>query len=104
MKEAHTGPIDTLPEDAELVMTVDHVMRVKGTILIGRVECAEVRPGVRVIAVGDGPICRGVVRSIERFAEILPLARRGDEVGILIRGWADFPLAPGVRLYLDRAA
>jgi translation elongation factor EF-Tu-like GTPase len=97
------GPIDSIPDGAELLMTADHVMRVPvagttGTILVGRVECGEVRPGDAVFAAGDQPICRGRVGSVERFCELLPLARRGDEVGVLVYGWAEFPLGDGVRL------
>jgi GNAT superfamily N-acetyltransferase len=103
MDDNHTGPTDVLPEGAELLMTVEHVMRAKGTILVGRVECPEVRPGDRVVAVGERPICRGIVSSVERFAETLPLGRRGDEVAVLIRGWGEFPLPFGVRLFRVRS-
>jgi translation elongation factor EF-Tu-like GTPase len=103
MDEIHTGPTDTLPDSAELLLTAEHVMRGKGTILVGRVECAEVRPGDRVVAVSDRPICRGVVSSVERFMEMLPVARRGDEVGVLVRGWGKFHLPLGVRLFLVRS-
>ncbi len=99
MGEVHTGPIDVLPDGAVLLLTAEHVMRAKGTILCGRVECDEVWPGDRVAAVADRPLCKGVVGGLERFMELLDVARRGDEVGLMVRGWAEFPLAPGVRLY-----
>ena len=100
MEEVHTGPIDELPDGAVPLLTVEHVMRAKGTIFCGKVACDEVRPGDRVAAVADRPLCKGVVGGLERFMELLDVAHRGDEVGLMVRGWADFPLAPGVRLYL----
>jgi ribosomal protein S18 acetylase RimI-like enzyme len=100
--ENHTGPTDALPEGAELLLTAEHVLRGKGTIRVGRVECSEVRPGDRVVAVGERPICRGVVSGVETFAQTLPVARRGDEVGVLVRGWGDFHLPVGVRLFRVR--
>lgn len=101
MIEVHTGPIDVLPEGAVALMTADHVMRLRGDgyVFCGQVECDLVRPGDRVVAVVAGPVCRGVVSGIERFCEQVNVARRGDEVGIMIRGWGGFSFAPGVRLY-----
>jgi translation elongation factor EF-Tu-like GTPase len=94
------GPTDELPEGAELMLTAANVMRGKGTFLIGRIECAEVRLQDRVVAVTEKSICRGVVVAIERWMQSLAVARRGDEVALMMRGWADFPVVPGTRLYL----
>ncbi|WP_148087845.1 hypothetical protein [Gemmata obscuriglobus] len=93
------GPCDQLPAGAELILTAEHVMRAKGTILVGRVECEVLRVGDRVVAVADRLICRGVAVAIERWMQTLDEVRRGDEVGVLVRGWADFPITPGTRLY-----
>jgi translation elongation factor EF-Tu-like GTPase len=95
----HTGPVDVLPDGAVLLLTAEHVMRPNVTVLCGRIECEEVRIGDRVVAVAVGPICKGVVSGLERFAEDLAVARCGDEVGVVVRGWREFPLAPGVRLF-----
>ncbi len=100
MSDAVIGPCDHLPAGARLILTAEHVMRAKGTILVGRVECEELRVGDWVVAATDRPICRGVAVAIERFMQPLDVARRGDEVGALVRGWADFPVGPGTRLYL----
>ena len=94
------GPTDYLPEGAELIMNATHVMRCKGTFLVGRIECDELRIGDRVVAVTEKPICRGVAVSIERWMQTMEVAHRGDEVAVMVRGWADFPVGPGTRLYL----
>ena len=100
MDEPIIGPTDHLPEGAVLIMTAEHVMRAKGTILVGRIECDELRVGARVVAVTDKPICKGVAFAIERWMQTMLVAHRGDEVGVMVRGWADFPMGPGTRLYL----
>jgi translation elongation factor EF-Tu-like GTPase len=100
MADAIIGPVSDLPAGAELVLRAEHVVRFKGTIFVGRIECAELRPGDHVVAVTDKPVCRGVVVGIERFRELTEVARRGDEVGVLVRGWGAFPVGVGARLFL----
>jgi translation elongation factor EF-Tu-like GTPase len=100
MDEPIIGPADHLPEGAVLILTAEFVSRAKGTILVGRIECEELRVGDRVVAVTDKPICKGVACAIDRRMELSHVAHRGDEVGVLVRGWADFPMGPGTRLYL----
>jgi translation elongation factor EF-Tu-like GTPase len=100
MDESIIGPTDHLPDGAVLILTAEHVMRAKGTILVGRIECDELRVGDRVVAVTDKPICKGVACAVDRWIELSQVAHRGDEVGVMVRGWADFPVGPGTRLYL----
>jgi translation elongation factor EF-Tu-like GTPase len=99
MAEAFTLPPDTLPPDAELALSAERVMRLKGTIVVGRVECAELRLGDVVVAVGAGPICQGRVCGWERFPRPPAVVRRGEEIALMFSHWDGYDLPQDVRLF-----
>jgi hypothetical protein len=88
-----------LPPDAELALTAQRVMRLKGTIVVGRVECEELRLGDVVVAVGAGPICQGRVCGWERFPRPPEVARRGEEIALMFSHWGGYDLPQDVRLF-----
>jgi translation elongation factor EF-Tu-like GTPase len=90
---------DQLPDGAELALTAQRVLRLKGTIVVGRVECEELRLGDVVVAVGAGPICRGRVTNLEQFLRQPEFVLRGEEVAIMFSHWGDFELPQDVRLF-----
>ncbi len=72
------------------VMTVRHVVRFKGTILVGKLEC-----DIKVndeIKVGDHP---ARIFGIESFWSLLESAPAGEEVAIMIRNISEVPVEPG---------
>src|SRR5262245_34707359 len=100
MTKPITLPPDTLPPDAELVLVARRVMRLKGTIVVGRVECEELRLGDLVVAVGTGPICQGRVCGWERFTRPPPeVVRRGEEIALMFSYWSGYDLPQDVRLF-----
>jgi translation elongation factor EF-Tu-like GTPase len=89
----------TLPADAELVLTGKPFVWKRMTIVVGRVECDELRAGDEVVLVGSAPVWRGRLPSLEQFQKVLESARRGEEVGVLFSALGREPLPPEVRLY-----
>ena len=93
-------PPVTLPSDADLVFTADDVYVWRRTaILVGRVECDELRVGDEVVAVGDGPVGRWQVAGLEQFNRALSAAVRGEKVGVVLGPRAPAALPAGVRLF-----
>jgi len=103
MGEFNTAPPDALPPGAELALTAEHVVRVKGTVVVGRVECDELHLGDVVVAVGAAPICQGRVAGWEQFNRPAPAAvRRGEQIALMFDHWGRYELPPDVRLYRIR--
>jgi translation elongation factor EF-Tu-like GTPase len=90
---------ESLPADAELALTADRVLWLRTIIVVGRVECDELRVGDEVVAVGTTPICRGRITNLEQFQRSLESARRGEVVGILFTKWRRDSLPQDVRLF-----
>lgn len=89
----------TLPADAELALTAERVLWLRAVVVVGRVECHELRLGDEVIAVGDAPLYRGHVTNLEQFQRSLKSARRGEVVGIQFSRWKRDSLPQDVRLF-----
>jgi translation elongation factor EF-Tu-like GTPase len=92
----------TLAADAQLVLTAEAVFWHRALIVVGQVECEELKVGDEVIAVGDAPLCRGRVDGLEQFQRSLDSARRGDHVGVIFTEWSHNSLPKDLRLYRVR--
>jgi elongation factor Tu len=64
-----------------------HSIKGLGTVVTGQIDTGIVRPGdpVEVVGLTPEPV-PSVVKSVERFRQILDEGRAGDNVGILLRG------------------
>jgi elongation factor Tu len=64
-----------------------HSIKGLGTVVTGQIDMGIVRPGdpVEVVGLSAEPIPT-VVKSVERFRQILDEGRAGDNVGVLLRG------------------
>ena len=58
----------------------------RGTVVTGRVERGQIKPGNEVEIVGFKPTRKTVATSLEMFRKILDEAIAGDNVGVLLRG------------------
>jgi translation elongation factor EF-Tu-like GTPase len=99
MAEDPTLPPVQLPDDAELALTAERVIRLKGTIVVGRVDCDELRLGDVVVAVGASPICQGRVCGMEEFIHSRVSVQRGEVVAIMFSHWGRYELPQDVRLF-----
>jgi elongation factor Tu len=84
-----TIPIPVREVEKPFLLQVEDIHSIKGlgTVVTGRIETGIVRPGDAVEVVGLTPEPIGsVVKSVERFRQILDEGRAGDNVGILLRG------------------
>ena len=77
-----------------LIFTIKQVVRHKGTICIGTVECNEIKPRDKVYFNGR----EGMIFAIDRHFQLVESAQKGQEVGILIRGWSDVEIQEGDQL------
>lgn len=95
-------PTDSLPDAAKLIMTTETVFRIsgKGTFVAGVVECEELRPGDHILAVAENCSSPGRVWSVQQFSRMLEVARRGDQVSLLIANLGNFPVRSRTQLYL----
>ena len=90
---------ESITDDAELALTATQVLWLSGTVVIGRVECDELRLGDEVIAVGSVPIYRGRITNLEQTQRSLETARRGEIVAIMFSQWERDSVPQDVRLY-----
>jgi len=74
-----------------VLFTIKQVVRHKGTICIGTVECDEIRRGDKVCFNGH----ESIVFAIEDFCDLIESAKKGQEVSILIPGWSDVEIQEG---------
>lgn len=58
----------------------------RGTIAVGKVERGSVKVGDAVEIVGAKGVAATIVTAIEMFRKMLPEAKAGDEVGMILRG------------------
>ncbi|MDP1828754.1 MAG: elongation factor Tu [Archangium sp.] len=81
-------PLPTRDETGPFLMPVEDVFTIagRGTVVTGRVQRGVIRQLDEVEVVGGGEPMRSVVTGIEAFHELLPEARAGDNVGLLLRG------------------
>jgi translation elongation factor EF-Tu-like GTPase len=87
------------PANAELALTAERVLWLHCLVVYGQVECATLRVGDEVIAVGAEPIYRGQVTNLEQFNRVLESAGRGEKVAIMFTRWARDSLPQDVRLF-----
>lgn len=81
------------------VLQVEHVMRFKGTVVTGVLQC-DLAVGDRVeVRTAAGATARTIVSGIERFMKVLDRAAAGENVGLLLRGIADLDVTKGDTVY-----
>ena len=82
-------PIPPRAVEKPLLLYVEDTHSIKGlgTVVTGQVDTGIVRPGdpVEIVGLTPEPI-PSVVKSVERFRQILDEGRAGDNVGVLLRG------------------
>ena len=69
-------------------MPVEDVFSIsgRGTVVTGRVERGELKPGEEIEIVGLRDTQKTVVTSTEMFRKVLDSAKAGENVGLLLRG------------------
>ena len=84
---------DYIPEpkrevDKPFLMPIEDVFSIKGrgTVATGRIEQGKVSVNDQIEIVGIRPTKATVVTGVEMFKKLLPDARAGDNVGVLLRG------------------
>jgi elongation factor Tu len=82
-------PIPARDVEKPFLLQVEDTHSIKGlgTVVTGQVETGIVRPGdpVEIVGLTPDPI-PSVVKSVERFRQILDEGRAGENVGVLLRG------------------
>jgi elongation factor Tu len=82
-------PVPVRSVDKPFLLQVEdtHSIRGLGTVVTGQIVAGTVRPGdpVEVVGLTPEPIS-SVVKSVERFRQILDEGQAGDNVGVLLRG------------------
>jgi len=76
--------------DGAFLMPIEDVFSIsgRGTVVTGRVERGQLKPGEEVEIVGFGKRFKTVATSLEMFRKILDEGVAGDNIGILLRGVA----------------
>jgi len=74
--------------DKPFLMPVEDVFSIsgRGTVVTGRVERGELKPGEEIEIVGLRDTQKTVVTSTEMFRKVLDSAKAGENVGLLLRG------------------
>ena len=67
----------------------------RGTVLTGAVDAGSVRVGDFVAISGPSSVTTGHVAGIERSGARVPVATRGDQIGLLLAGPPRAPVASG---------
>jgi translation elongation factor EF-Tu-like GTPase len=78
------------------VMTVERVYRVKGTQLVGRLEC-DVRVGEK-LTIGSHT---AVLSAIENYARLRESAKAGEGVALMFRNIQDVEIPEGTVVTKD---
>jgi len=82
-------PVPARDVDKPFLLLVEDTHSIKGlgTVVTGQIVAGVVRPGdpVEVVGLSPEPI-PSVVKSVERFRQILDEGQAGDNVGVLLRG------------------
>jgi len=81
-------PVPSRPKEKPFLMPVEDVFGIKGrgTVVTGRIEQGEVKPGDTVEIVGIKETSQTVVTGVEMFHKTLDTGEPGDAVGLLLRG------------------
>jgi elongation factor Tu len=81
-------PDPTRETDKPFLMPVEDVFSIsgRGTVVTGRVERGELKPGEEIEIVGLRDTQKTVVTSTEMFRKVLDSAKAGENVGLLLRG------------------
>jgi elongation factor Tu len=81
-------PVPSRPKEKPFLMPVEDVFGIKGrgTVVTGRIEQGEVKPGDTVEIVGIKDTSETVVTGVEMFHKTLDTGEPGDAVGLLLRG------------------
>jgi elongation factor Tu len=74
--------------DKPFLLAIEDIFSItgRGTVVTGRVERGQLKPGEEVEIVGFGKRFKTVATSLEMFRKILDSGQAGDNVGILLRG------------------
>jgi elongation factor Tu len=70
------------------LMPIEDVFSIsgRGTVVTGRVERGQIKPGEEVEIIGFAPTQKTVATSVEMFRKILDAGVAGDNIGVLLRG------------------
>jgi translation elongation factor EF-Tu-like GTPase len=79
------------------VMTVEHVMRVKGTELIGKLDC-DVRIGEKLTVNSHVTVLLAIDKG---FVKVVDSALAGEGVALYFRGIGDVDIQPGMVVTKD---
>ena len=74
--------------DKPFLMPIEDVFSIsgRGTVVTGRVERGQIKPGDEVEIIGFRPTMKTVATSIEMFRKVLDQGIAGDNIGVLLRG------------------
>jgi elongation factor Tu len=74
--------------DKPFLMPIEDVFSIsgRGTVVTGRVERGQIKPGEEVEIVGFSATQKTVATSVEMFRKILDAGQAGDNIGVLLRG------------------
>jgi elongation factor Tu len=74
--------------DKPFLMPIEDVFSIsgRGTVVTGRVERGQIKPGDEVEIIGFRPTVKTVATSIEMFRKVLDQGIAGDNIGVLLRG------------------
>jgi elongation factor Tu len=74
--------------DKPFLLAIEDIFSItgRGTVVTGRVERGQLKPGEEIEIVGFGKRFKTVATSLEMFRKILESGQAGDNVGILLRG------------------
>ncbi len=74
--------------DKPFLMPIEDVFSIsgRGTVVTGRVERGQIKPGDEVEIIGFRPTIKTVATSIEMFRKVLDQGIAGDNIGVLLRG------------------
>lgn len=81
-------PTPERDSDKPFLMPIEDIFTIsgRGTVVTGRVERGEIKPGNEVELVGFKETRKTVATSLEMFRKILDEAIAGDNIGVLLRG------------------
>ncbi len=81
-------PVPPRPVDLPFLLPIEDVFSIsgRGTVVTGRVERGEIRPGDEIEIVGLGATQKTICTGVEMFKKMLEKGSAGLNVGILLRG------------------
>jgi len=91
-------PLPKRDKDLPFLLPVEDVFSIpgRGTVATGRVERGEVKVGEKVERVGIRETVTTTCTGVEMFRKILDYAEAGDNIGILLRGFAKTDVERGM--------